>query len=107
MHCITYRHYGQAADVLEAVSNYPRAYMDAESDSVLVKVYAASASQHDLKLMEGYFKGPFSRGIGKGGRIPGCSVSGVVTAVGVKVKGLSVGDEVIGMLEKGVRITKT
>ena len=79
-------------EVLE-VGEMPRPVPKA--DEVLIAVHAASINPRDWLIREGRY--PFQRLLPKPPFIPGSDVSGVVDAVGGKVRGLREGDEVFAM----------
>jgi NADPH:quinone reductase-like Zn-dependent oxidoreductase len=64
-------------------------------DQVLIEVHAAAVNPRDWMLVAGTYIG--GRLVGSPPIIPGSDVSGVVTGVGAKVTGFSVGDEVVAM----------
>lgn len=61
-------------------------------DQVLIKVVASGVNPIDWKLRQGFMQHPLPY-------IPGVEASGVVTAVGDGVFGMTTGDEVYGALD--------
>ena len=70
-----------------------------KSGQLLVRIHAASVNPIDWKVGQGYFR------LIPGQKMPcilGSDFSGVIEAVGAGVKGLQVGDEVMGLAAGGV-----
>lgn len=92
---LTYDHFGDA-DVLtikEVADPHPG------SDSVLVRVHAASLNPVDYKVRQGYLKGLIDTVFPV---IPGWDVSGTVVKTGLDTPEFEVGDEILAYARKDV-----
>jgi NADPH:quinone reductase-like Zn-dependent oxidoreductase len=79
----------------EVLQYGPRPTPEPKPDQVLIEVHAAGVNPRDWMLREGTYIG--TRLAGRLPLIPGSDVSGVVAAVGERVTGFAVGDEVVAM----------
>ncbi|GBG28862.1 Alcohol dehydrogenase 1 [Hondaea fermentalgiana] len=98
MKAVVYDAWGPPQEALDLDQRFPRAFIEKDSDNVLVKVMAASVSYRDFREVRGDFKSVKSRAMP---RILGTEVSGIVEAVGERCWKFRPGDSVIGIVPDG------
>ena len=99
MRAITQRRYGGPALLELDTVTVP----DPAPDQVLIEVHAAGVNQGDALAMRGW---PYAARLGYGIRrprrpVPGTDIAGRVVAVGTAVRGIAVGDQVVGWAASG------
>lgn len=93
-----YDRFGPPQETLDLDINFPRAFIERDSDCILVKVMAASVTYRDFREVNGDFRNVESVDLPS---ILGKDVSGIVEAVGELCCKFRVGDEVIGIVPSG------